>query len=657
MTGAPSGSLAEAVEQAAALLATDPARAEISAGRILKAIPSDPRALLIVGSARRRRGDVSGARTVLEPLARAFPRAAHTQYELGLVFAALGETPQAVAALGRAVAVNRDLSEAWRALGELLFKQGDAAGAQAAFAEQVRASVQDPALRPAAEALFAGRPEQAEPLLRRRLEVSPTDTVALRMLAEAIAALGRHRDAELLFVRCLELDPDYDGARFCFADLLHRQQKASDAIPHVDALLARDSAEPAYRNLMAACLGLVGAYDRALALYEGLLAEFPTQPKIWLNYGHALRTVGRREEAVVAYRRCLALAPELGDAYWSLANLKVAPISPAEEAAMLAQLERPGLDAEDRLHLHYALGKALENRGEHANAFDHYARGAAIRRGQVAYDASAMTAFVSRSKALFDPAFFAERAGAGSRSDEPIFIVGLPRSGSTLIEQILASHSAVEGVGELAEVGFIAGELGAGYPEILADLDAAELAAMGEHYLERIRTHRRQGRVRFIDKMPNNFLHVGLIQLILPRAIIVDARRHPMGSCFSAFKQHFAQGQAFSYDLTDLGRYYRDYVDLMAHVDAVLPGRVHRVVYEDLVQDTEVEIRRLLDHCGLPFEPACLTFYENTRAVRTVSSEQVRRPIYREGVDQWRRYQSWLGPLEEALGPTLDSWR
>ena len=650
-------SLAAAIDRAAALLASDPASAERQARAILTAAPRDPRAALILGSARRRLGDAVAARAVLEPLAKAYPRAANTHYELGLTLAALGEASPSIAALRHATGLNRDLAEAWRALGDQLFLLGDVEGAERAYAEHGRAAVGDPALKPAADAIFDGRLNAAEQLLRDHVTARPSDAAAMRMLAEVFLRQQRHGDAEVLLARCLELDPAFDGARFSYANALFQQQKAAGAIPHVERLLAGDPDEPAYRNLLAACLGLVGEFDRVIDLYEGLLATYPKQPKIWLNYGHALRTVGRREDAVAAYKRCIALSPGIGDAYWSLANLKVASFSPDEETAMRAQLRRDDLSTEDRLHLRYALGKALEDRGDHAESFTHYREGAKIRRAETAYDADETTARMRRSKTLFTDGFFAERAGVGSEADDPIFIVGLPRSGSTLIEQILASHSAVEGTMELPDIGFIAGRLGARYPEALASLDAGQPRALGDGFIEATRIHRKLGRPFFIDKMPNNFQHVGLIQLILPNARIIDARRHPLGSCFSAFKQHFAQGQTFSYDLTDLGRYYRDYVELMAHFDAVTPGRVHRVIYEDMVEDTEGEVRRLLAHCGLSFEPACLKFYENGRAVRTVSSEQVRRPIFREGLDQWRRYEPWLEPLKQALGPALDHWR
>jgi tetratricopeptide (TPR) repeat protein len=651
------GSPAAIIARAAALLATDPAQANRLAEDLFRLAPNDPRVLLILGSARRRLGDPRGAKAVLAPLAQAYPRAANTQYELGLTLADLGETTIAAEALRVATALNRDLADAWRALGDLAFKAGDAATADSAYAEQRRASVTDPALRGVADAIFEGRLAQAEEALRAHLSTDLADATATRMLAELYLRRARYGDAEILFARCLELDPGHDGARFSYADALFRQQKAPEAIAQVETLLAAAPKDPAYLNLLAACLALVGEDARVIAIYETLLADYPKQPRLWLNYGHTLRTVGRREDAVGAYKRSLELAQGLGDAYWSLANLKVAALGEADEAAMLAALVRSDLTADDRLHLHYALGKALEDRNEPAAAFAHYAKGAALRRAETPYDPDETTAQVRRAQALFTPQFFAERADAGSARDAPIFIVGLPRAGSTLIEQILASHSQVEGTMELPNIGFIARGLGPAYPEALGDLSPAALTALGERYLAETTVHRKLARPFFIDKMPNNFLHSGMIHTILPHARIIDARRHPLGSGFSAFKQHFAQGQSFSYDLTDLGRYYRDYVELMDHFDAVLPGRVHRVLYEDLIEDTEREVSRLLAYCGLPFEEGCLRFYENSRTVRTVSSEQVRRPIFRGGLDQWRAYEPWLDPLKAALGPALEGWR
>jgi tetratricopeptide (TPR) repeat protein len=654
-----------AAERAAALLATDAPRAEREAEAILKVARNDPRALLIVGSARRRQGDARRARSILAPLAKAYPRAAMTHYELGLVFADLGEGPSAVAALRHAISLNRYLADAWRALGDQLFLDGDTAGAEAAFAEHARAAVTDPALKPAATALFEGRLDDADDLLRAHVTAHLSDGRALKMLADVRLRQERYADAEILFARCLELDPGSDAARFSYAQALFRQQKAGEAAVQLERLLVEKPQDPAYRNLLAGCLGMLGEDERVAKLYEDLLETYPKQPRIWLNYGHNLRAVGRSEDAKAAYKRSIALAPGLGDAYWSLANLKVASFTADEEEAMRVQAARGDLSADDRLHLHYALGKALEDKGDYAASFEHYASGARLRRAETVYSADDNHAQMLRSKRLFTPGFFADREGQGCPSREPIFILGLPRSGSTLIEQILASHSSVEGTMELPYVGLIANGLaapaaasaGVSYPDSLAGLDAAALSRLGQSFLDGAGQHRKLGRPFFIDKMPNNFNYIGLIHLILPKAKIIDARRHPLGVCFSAFKQHFAQGQNFTYDLTDLGRYYRDYVELMDHFDAVLPGRIHRVIYENMVEDTEGQVRRLLDYCGLPFEDACLRFYENNRTVRTVSSEQVRQPIFRGGLEQWRRYEPWLGPLKAALGPALQDWR
>jgi tetratricopeptide (TPR) repeat protein len=661
----PTGSLAVALEHASRLLASDPGLAERQAQEILEVVPDDPRAVLILGAARRRMGELVAARDVLAPLARAQPRSAQTHCELGLSLATLGEDAAAIAALRTAVALKRDLPEAWRALADLLTMAGESEGAQGAYAELIRASVKDPVLMGAADALCAGRLAEAEHSLRGHLALHATDVAAMRMLAETGTRLGRYGDVEEILLRCLELAPGFSAARYNLAIVLYRQQRSVEAMPHLEQLLEEAPEDPGYRNLMAACLGLVGEYERAIIIYRQVLAEHPGQPKVWLSLGHALKTAGDTKQAIAAYNKALSIAPQLGEAYWSLANLKTAPFSKAEIGAMQVELARGDLADEDRLHLHYALGKAFEDAAAWSASFEHYGKGAQLRRAEISYDAEETTAQMERSRTLLNEAFFASRAGGGSDNPAPIFIVGLPRSGSTLIEQILASHSAVEGTMELPDLVQIARDLGgpdrkaerAAYPEALLTLSEDRRVALGAQYIERTHIHRKLERQFFIDKMPNNFHHIGLIRLILPEAKIIDARRSPMAACFSAFKQHFARGQHFSYDLVELGRYYRDYVQLMAHFDAVLPGKVHRVIHEDLVEDVEGEVRRLLAYCGLGFEPACLRFWETDRAVRTASSEQVRRPIFRAGLDQWRHYEPWLAPLPQALGPALEKWR
>jgi tetratricopeptide (TPR) repeat protein len=649
-----------ALKHAARLLESQPAAAAEQANEILRVVPNHPIALLLLGAARRALGDVAGALTVLEPLAKSQPLAAAAQYELGIALGANGQGDRALAALRRAVTLKPDMPAAWRALGDHLTAIGDASGADDAYAQGIKYSTRDPRLMEAAAHLCDGRLARAEGLLREHLKAYPTDVAAIRMLAEVAARLGRYADAESLLTRSLELSPSFAPARHNLAIVLHRQGRFADALAELDVLIRAEPTNPGYHILQAAVFGRLGDYAESIRAYEKVLAEYPAQAKVWMSYGHALKTAGRQSDAIVAYRRSIAITPHLGEAWWSLANLKRVRFDDADVRAMRAQLAESLAD-EDRLHFHFSMGKALEDAGDYAGSFEHYAKGNALRRSQIDYDADANAEHVRRSKAVLTRELFAARAGAGHAAPDPIFVVGLPRSGSTLIEQILASHSAIEGTQELPDIGLLARRLGARstrlqesrYPDVLAELDMKEFHALGEEYLEHTRIQRKTAKPLFIDKMPNNFAHIGLIQLMLPNAKIIDARRHPLGTGFSCFKQHFARGQHFTYDLAELGRYYRDYVELLAHFDAVLPGRVHRVHYENMVQDTEGEVRRLLAYCHVPFEDACLRFYENERAVRTASSEQVRTPIYREGLDQWQHYAPWLGPLQEALGPVL----
>jgi tetratricopeptide (TPR) repeat protein len=530
--------------------------------------------------------------------------------------------------------------------------------------ETLAASVRDPRLMEAGLALVEGRLAAAERLLRPHLKEKPTDIAAIRMMAELAGRLGRYPDAETLLRRALDLAPGFTAARANLATVLYRQNRPAEAIDILDSLLDDQPENPSHQNLKAAALGRIGGFEEAIHIYREVLARLPGQARIWMSYGHVLKTVGRLDEGVAAYRRAIGLAPALGEAWWSLANLKTVRLSAADVEAMKAALSAPELSLDDLFHLHFALGKAHDDMGEAELAFGHFAEGNRLRRELIGYDADETSRAVDRSTALFTPAFFAERDGLGCPSPDPIFILGMPRSGSTLLEQILASHKEVEGTMELPDIPALVKRLSgrtrrseeSAYPEILATLEPDALRALGEDYLERARIHRRTDKPYFIDKMPNNWAHVGLIRLILPNARIVDARRHPLDCGFSNFRQHYARGQGFSYSLEDMGRYYSDYVRLMAHFDRVQPGRIHRIIHERLIDEPELEIRALLDALGLPFDPACLNAHENKRAVRTASSEQVRRPINRDGMDQWRAYESWLGPLKEALGPVLEAY-
>ncbi|MBM0108268.1 sulfotransferase [Steroidobacter sp. S1-65] len=663
-TPEPVGTLEVALAHARHLLREDPSAAAEQASEILKAVPGHPVAQLLLGVARRSSGSLVDAIEVLTALSKQQPRWAAAHFELGLALGANRQGDQAVAALRRAVELKPDFPDAWRTLADHLNAAGDAEGADRAYAQHIRYSTRDPQLLEAGVALAENRISVAEALLREHLKQHPTDVAAIRMFAEVAARLGRYADAEVLLERCLELAPSFQGARHNYAYVLHRQNKLDKSLQQLECLLGSDPRNPGYRNLQAAVLARAGEYERALHIYAEVVKEYPSNAKVWMSYGHALKTAGQSSECVATYRHAIELSPQLGEAYWSLANLKTFRFSEQDIAAMQAQLRRAELSVEDRFHFHFALGKAFEDVCDYAQSFEHYEQGNRLRRDLVQYDADENSAQMLRSRQLLTREFFGAHAGSGSSAPDPIFIVGLPRAGSTLLEQILSSHPLVEGTMELPDIIDMARSLGGGrarggdskYPEILAELSADELRELGDRYIANTRIQRKSDAPFFIDKMPNNFAHLGLIQLILPRAKIIDARRHPMGCCFSGFKQHFARGQHFTYGLVEIGRYYRDYVELMAHFDAVLPGRVHRVIYESMVADTEAEVRRLLDYCELPFDERCLRFYENERAVRTASSEQVRRPIYRDGVDHWQHYEAWLEPLKQALGPVLESY-
>ena len=660
----PTGTIEVALARAEELLQRDPKLAIEQANEILIARPNYPPATLLLGKAQRAAGDSDAALRTLTALVDAQHRWALAHYELARSLADTGDTAGAIAKLRRAVELKPDLPDAWRALGDHLIESGDTVGADVAFANHIKYSTHDPKLMAAANALVENRVPEAEHALRAHLMQHPTDVAAMRMLAEVASRLGRYSDAEKLLAHCLELAPSFAGARHNYAIVLNRVNKPVAALREIETLLAAEPSNPGYHNLKAVVLVKIGDFAESIDLFAGVLKVNPNQPRIWMSYAHALSTVGREEESIAAYGRCIALLPTCGEAYWSLANLKTIHFSAEQIATMRAQLASDKLSNEDRYHFEFALGKALEDLKQYAESFQHYAEGNRLRLKEIQYLSEDATGLVRRSRRYLSAEFFVAREGHGCQAPDPIFIVGLPRSGSTLIEQILASHSAVEGTMELQNIYNMASRLGARtskdegprYPMDMANMSAEECRKLGEQYLEDTRIQRKSGKPYFIDKMPNNFMHVGLLQLILPKAKIIDARRHPMACGFSLFKQHFARGQNFSYSLEDIGHFYRDYVELMAHYDRVLPGRVHRVFHETLIDDTENEVRRLLAYCGLDFEEACLRFYETERAVRTASAQQVRQPISRAGLDQWRHYEPWLGPLRETLGPVLEAY-
>ena len=592
-------------------------------------------------------------------------------YELGLTLAAMGNRRGAIAALRQAVEMAPALAVAWRALADLLALEGDHGDAAAARAEAdalpftpARTGTPDPlaVIEASERSLTQSIRRLPSPgainLLRAHLREVPTDAAGLRVLAQVARREQLLPPARRLLERALSLAPHYDAARVDYAAVLAAMNEHAECVVQLEHLVAQAPDRVDYRMFLALSLPRVAEYDRSLAMYESVMPQVMEQPQFLLNYADALKYVGRLDDSVRAYRTCLASARLQGEAWWGLANVKAERFSAADQQAMRALLDRADTSDRDRYHVHYALGSALEQEGAYEASFEQYAKGAALKRAELDYAADEMAAMLDEAKALFTPSRFAAWAGQGCADPAPIFVLGMPRAGSTLVEQILASHSQVEGTRELQDIGVLVLELHQGQSDSpalhkLLTLSPADIAALGERYIERTRLYRRTDKPFFIDKMPDNWSQIGLLHVILPNAKIIDVRRNPMANGFSLFKQLFAGGAAFSYDLTELGQHQRAYADWMAHIDSVLPGRVHRVMYEDLVTNTEAEIRRMLDYCGLPFEEACLRFWETERTVATPSAEQVRRPMSNDALEQWRNFEPWLSPLKDALGTIL----
>jgi tetratricopeptide (TPR) repeat protein len=659
----PRGSIRTALQHAARLLRTAPALAEQQAREVLKVVPDSEPAKRILAAAFRGQGQGMASLELLQGLVAHNSGSASFLNEWGQSLAAVGRNRDAIRALQQAVELDPRQADAWRTLGDQLMLAGEEESAQQAYQRFSALVVRFPELAEAADLIRTGKLGKAEQLVRTFVQQHPDDVNGLRMLADIGMKLGRFDDARILLQRCLQLAPDFHLARHNYAVVLTRQNRLEEANEQVDRLLETDPANANFQLLKGTILVQQGDHLPALEIYERVLQHYPNQPRAQMNFGHTLKTVGRVEESIAAYQRCIKMNPGIGEAYWSLANLKTYRFSDEEIELMLSQLVEEGGDPDDQSHLAFALGKAFEDKGDYEQSFRYYQRGNDIRKVHHRHNVKINVFNTARQIKTLSTEFFAERQGWGCPAPDPIFIVGLPRSGSTLLEQILASHSQVEGTAELMDIIQTSRRLAeksrqnpAGkYPEVLATLSEQQCRELGERYLETTRVQRSDYPF-FIDKMPNNFQHVGLIHLILPNAKIIDARRNPMACCFSGFKQLFARGQTYTYDLAGMGQYYRDYVVMMDHWDRVLPGRVWRVQYEEMVEHTDEQIRKLLEYCGLPFEEQCLRFWETERAVRTPSAEQVRQPIYRGGLEQWRNFEPWLGPLKEALGPVLERY-
>jgi tetratricopeptide (TPR) repeat protein len=630
-----------------------------AATALAKGVPENRDVLYMIAVCLRYLNRIPEALEALNELQAYHPRFSRLHQERGNCYVAMRDAPHAIEAFLRAVNINPALPASWRTLQSLYRMTGNTKDAETAGAH-IATLARLPAEVVTATAMFAdGDFGLAEQVIRAYLLQHGDNVEAMRLLARIGMELDVLDDAEVLLEAVLQAAPDYDAARHDYASTLLRRYKPAQAMAELQKLLQKHPNNHLFRTTYANAVVGIGDHERALTLYRELLPEAANPSEVHLSIAHSLKTMGRQAASIEAYRAACAARPNYGDAYWSLANLKTYRFTDEEISRMKQEEGDKRTQPVDRYHLCFALGKAYEDRAEYADAFRYYERGNALKKSTSSYRPETIERNARLQMEVCTAEFFAARRGVGYEAPDPIFIVGLPRSGSTLIEQILASHSKVEGTMELAEIPRLVHQLNGRdsnaeeprYPRALVSLTPEQLRKLGENFLAQTRIYRSASPAPFfIDKMPNNFRHLGLIHLILPNARIIDARREPMACCFSNFKQLFASGQEFTYSLEDIGRYYRSYVELMRHWDEVLPGKILRVQHEDVVEDLEGNVRRLLEFCGLEFEPACLEFYKTERSVRTASSEQVRQPIFKEGLDQWRHFDPWLGPLQEVLG-------
>ena len=645
----------------AALRAGQAATAERALRALEGEFPGEVNCLWLLGVALLDQGRTAASIESLERALAGAPDFAEARVDLARAYRGAGRADDARAEVRRVLEKTPHHHRAWLAYGDVLVDLGQFDDARVAFERARDTDPERSRIEEASAALTRDDRRTSEELFREILKRDASHVGALCGLAAVSLAANVPKDAERLLRHALRQSEHLPLAYRGLGPVLLGLGRVAEADTAARHLLKIEPENPQTWIVMATVASRFMRQEQALEAYQRAVQYRPGDVRLLMSIGHVRKSLGQRAESEASYKQVLAADAANAEAWWSLADLKSYTFDDSEVAAMqrlAADWEATGRVRPGDAQLYFALGKALEQRGQYREAFAAYARGNVMRRRDEPYDIETFERRAQRIRALFSGAFFASRKGGGDPSRAPIFIVGLPRSGSTLVEQILASHSQVDGTMELPNIPNIVGGFADlapghdGYPETVGGAPPAQFAALGSRYIAETAPLRR-GRAHFTDKLPNNFSHVGLIQAILPHATIIDARRHPMDACFSTFKQHFASGQTFSYDLGDLGRYYRCYLSLMDHWDEVLPGKVLHVQYEELVRDPEANIRRLLDHCGLPFEPACLSQHETSRAVRTPSAEQVRQPIYTSAVGYWRHYETELEPLRQALGDCL----
>ena len=643
--------------------AGDLGAAETRCRAALDDYPRDLNMLGLLGALLIKRDRPADAEAVLARVTAEAPSFAKPHEDLGFLLVQQQRPLEALPYLQRATHLDPTLESAWFTLGKALAMLGRGAEADEAFERCFALSPERRLMAHAAEHQKEGRLEEAEQFYRRILRHNPRNVDAMRLLALIALKAGRADEAENLLDRAIALAPDYLHAIFDLGRLRKDQDRYGEALECFDRAIALEPGNPQAHFLRGSTLAPAAFTHEAIAAYQRCLELKPDHVGALLGLGHVLKAVGRYHEAVASYSECIRRRPESGETYWSLANLKTYRFDDGAIAEMERRVSETGLNVQSQVNFLFALGKAHEDCGDFDRAWQYYRAGNTKQRSEVAYDPVQTESMNDRLISVFSADFLHSRQGTGLADPAPIFIMGLPRSGSTLLEQILASHSQVEGTSELPYLGRVATSLNRNradtisYPEAVRELQPRNFRSLGEDYLFSARMHRRADAPRFIDKMPNNFPNIGLLSLILPQAKIIDARRHPLDACFSCYRQLFAKGQAFTYDLTEIGEYYLQYQRMMDHWVSVLPGRVLTVQYEDVVTDFEPQVRRLLEFCRLPWDETCLRFYESERPVRTPSSEQVSQPIYDRSIGHWSHYQRELGELIEVIAPIRDRYR
>ena len=629
--------------------------------------PENPDLLYPLATCQRNLDKPETALETLQCLDKHRPNFPGTWLERGRVLKSTGNIKAAISCFETCVRLNPAYIGGWTGLVELRehiqrLNLRDEAVDQYRFMTSL-----DRALILILRAFYDGQTYKAERLCRAYLKTKPQSVEAMRILARIGVRYGILDDAEFILESACEFDPEHRQARLEYIDILHKRQQYAKALQNAQILLQQNPSDLLHKLACANQQMAMGQFEPAIETYDEILEQNPhsslANAQLHLTRGHAYKTNGDIEKSIEDYRFAYQKRADFGDAYWSLANLKTYCFTIAELDRMRKLVESSAISDEDRVHVLFALGKSFEDSKQFEESFGYYERGNDLNRNRLRYDSADMTERLQLQRQVCTSDFLHARKNDGCSAPDPIFVVGLPRAGSTLLEQILASHSQVEGTLELHHIGVYAQRLDGRrrtnepprYPRVLKDLTPTLTRQLGERYLQETRVHRTD-KPYFIDKMPNNFRHIGLISMILPNAKIIDARRHPMGCCFSGYKQLFASGQEFTYGQKEIGTYYGDYRRLMDHWDQVLPGTVLRVCYEEVVDNLEHEVRRILEYCRLPFEESCLRFHDTKRSVRTPSAEQVRQPIYREGLDQWRNYSKWLGPMQSALGDCLTQY-